>query len=1138
MAQSQYHLLKTQRFLPLFITQFFNAFNDNVFKNAFVILITFKITQQLMNEQSLIALIGGVFILPFFLFSATAGQVADKYEKSRLIRYIKLAEILFMIVGSIGFYWNNLFLLMTTLFFLGIHSTFFGPIKYSILPNHLHKDELIGGNGLIEAGTFIAILLGQVLGGTLIISKNGNHLITLGLVTIAVLGFISSLFIPKTPRGQPDLSLSFNIFKETWQIIKISKQRREIFLAILGISWFWFVGATFITQFPTFIKDILHSDSFVFTIFLTVFSLGIGVGSLLCNKLLKGKISAKYVPVAILGMSIFILDIYFESREFTLLSSPLLSYWQAFRFFTNVRILLDVFLLTVCGGLFVVPLYALIQDLSEEAVRSRIIGSNNIMNALFMVGSSLFVMLFTALNFNIPQLFLIISIMNFCVAIYICKLLPDAVIQSFVKWLLRFLYRVEVKGIENYYHAGKRVLIIANHTSFLDAALLAAFIPNKLLFAVNTEVAKKWWLRGISKIIQTISIDPTNPLAIKTLIKNLRQDHQCVIFPEGRITVTGSLMKIYEGPGMIADQAKASVLPIRIEGAQYTPFSRLRDKVNIRWFPKITLTILPPHDFTMDSDIKGRERRQILGRKLYDMMTNMMFASSDYHKTLFASLLEAKKIYSGNHTILEDIQRKPFTYHNLIKACFVLGTHWQKIIRSKNVGILLPNTVSNVINFFALQAIHKTPVMLNYTFGSKDLISACQTSEVKVIITAQQFIIKAKLQNLIESLSMHNIQIIYLEEVKQQLTFSTKLMGWFKQLLPQFFYQTTAAEVLQPAVILFTSGSEGTPKGVVLSHLNIQANRFQLSARIDFTAQDIIFNALPMFHSFGLSAGTLLPILFGMKTFLYPSPIHYRIIPECIYEINATVTFGTDNFLRNYGRFANPYDFYSIRYVLSGAEKLKDETRNLWNEKFGIRILEGYGSTETAPVLSMNTPMHYKAHTVGRFLPDIEYRLEQVAGLEDGGRLFVKGPNIMLGYLLADHPGEIQPLLDNWYDTGDIVQLDSDGYITILGRAKRFAKIAGEMISLTAIEQYLAELWPSHQHAVFAIPDAKKGEQLVLVTTYLEASRENLSEYARNKGIAEIQIPKRIVPMEEIPLLATGKINYPALQAYLLKIES
>jgi acyl-[acyl-carrier-protein]-phospholipid O-acyltransferase/long-chain-fatty-acid--[acyl-carrier-protein] ligase len=332
-------------------------------------------------------------------------------------------------------------------------------------------------------------------------------------------------------------------------------------------------------------------------------------------------------------------------------------------------------------------------------------------------------------------------------------------------------------------------------------------------------------------------------------------------------------------------------------------------------------------------------------------------------------------------------------------------------------------------------------------------------------------------------------------------------------------------------VVLFTSGSEGTPKGVVLSHANLLANREQLAAKFDFSAQDVILNALPLFHSFGLTSATLLPLLSGMKVFFYPSPLHYRIVPEVAYDVNATVLFGTNTFLAGYGRHAHPYDFYSVRYVFAGAERLQEETRRLWARKFGLRILEGYGATETSPVIAGNSPMENREGTVGRILPGIAYRLEPVPGLEAGGRLVVRGPNVMLGYLLADRPGELVPPPDGWYDTGDIVTLDADGYVTIRGRAKRFAKVGGEMVSLGAVEELAGRVWPGAQHAVVTRPDERKGEQLVLVTTAADADRAALAARARADGLSELHVPRAVVRAQTIPLLGTGKVDYRAVAA-------
>jgi acyl-[acyl-carrier-protein]-phospholipid O-acyltransferase/long-chain-fatty-acid--[acyl-carrier-protein] ligase len=358
------------------------------------------------------------------------------------------------------------------------------------------------------------------------------------------------------------------------------------------------------------------------------------------------------------------------------------------------------------------------------------------------------------------------------------------------------------------------------------------------------------------------------------------------------------------------------------------------------------------------------------------------------------------------------------------------------------------------------------------------------------------------------------------------------MMGYLASKIPGLSYRLThrKRDPDAPCVVLFTSGTEGTPKGVALSHANIQANRYQVSSRIDFGPTDIVFNPLPMFHSFGLTCGTLLPILSGIKTFLYPSPLHYRIIPELVYETNASLMFGTDTFLAGYGKFAHPYDFYSLRYAFTGAEKLRDQTRSLWGERFGVRVFEGYGATETAPVLSLNTPMQNRPGSVGRLVPGMRYRLEKIAGIEQGGQLWVSGPNVMAGYLRADNPGQLAPPEDGWYDTGDIVDVDAEGFLTIKGRAKRFAKIGGEMVSLASVESLLADLWPSHAHAVVSVPDSRKGEQLMLVTDNQQAEREAILAYAKRAGIAELGVPKCIMTVDSVPLLGSGKIDYVSVQ--------
>ena len=710
------------------------------------------------------------------------------------------------------------------------------------------------------------------------------------------------------------------------------------------------------------------------------------------------------------------------------------------------------------------------------------------------------------------------------------------IMKRFLRWILSALYHVEVKGLENLEAAGKRVLIIANHTSFLDALLLAIYLPGNLTFAVNTFIAENKLLKPFLALAKLFPMDPTNPLSTKSLIRYLQQDRRAVIFPEGRITVTGSLMKIYDGTGLVADKSAAMVVPVRIDGAQYTPFSRLRGRIRLRWFPRITLTVMEARRVSPPEEIRGRARRKAAGKELADIMTNMIFATSNYRRTLFQALLDARHIHGGDHVIVEDIQRRPMTYNKLVTAAFVLGGALaSKTKRGEYVGLLLPSMTSTVASFIGLHAYGRVPAMLNYTVGAGGMVSACETAQINTVITSRRFIEVAKLTEAAALLG-EKVKLVYLEDIAARISMVDKLKGWMqaRTALQSYHNNGGSRNPDSPAVVLFTSGSEGTPKGVVLSHANLLANREQLAARVDFSAQDIILNALPLFHSFGLTAGTLLPLFSGMKTFFYPSPLHYRIVPEMAYDVNATVLFGTNTFLAGYARFAHPYDFYSVRYVFAGAEKLQDDTRRVWAEKFGVRIFEGYGATETSPVLSANTPMENAVGSVGRLMPGIDYQLEPVPGVEEGGRLFVHGPNIMLGYLLHDAPGKLVPaeceLGQGWYDTGDIVTVDAEGFIRIQGRAKRFAKIGGEMVSLTAVEELVSAAWPERGHAVVALPDKAKGEQLVLVTEQPDAERAALLQHAKAAGLAEINVPKKILPVRQVPLLGTGKVDYQAVK--------
>ena len=591
-------------------------------------------------------------------------------------------------------------------------------------------------------------------------------------------------------------------------------------------------------------------------------------------------------------------------------------------------------------------------------------------------------------------------------------------------------------------------------------------------------------------------LDPTKPLATRTLINAVKAGEPLVIFPEGRITVTGSLMKVYDGAGLIADKSDAMVVPVRIDGLEATPFSRLsRAQVRRRWFPKVTVTVLEPVKLSGPRGAQGPPRRQAAGAALYEIMSDLVFRTTSTDRTVIDAMIEAAKMHGMSRVAVEDPITGALTYKRLLLGAAVLGRKLMPLAsEGKALGVMLPNANGAVVTMLGVMSAGRVPAMINFTAGAANILAACKAAEVTTIVTSRAFIEKGKLDAVAAQLAQA-VKIVYLEDVRATVGTLDKLRG-----LAGFRKPLVARKPDDPAVILFTSGSEGTPKGVVLSHRNMLANAAQAAARIDFGRPDKVFNVLPVFHSFGLTVGTILPLVSGVPIYLYPSPLHYRTMPELIYGMNATIMFGTDTFLNGYARAAHPYDFRSLRYILAGAEPVKESTRRTYMEKFGLRILEGYGVTETAPVLALNTPMFNRFGTVGRLMPGMTARLEPVPGVDEGGRLYVKGPNVMLGYLKADNPGVIEPPPEGWHDTGDIVTIDAQGFVTIKGRAKRFAKIGGEMISLAAVEMLAAQLWPDVPSAVATAPDPRKGERLVLVTQKKGATRGEFQAFAKQRA--------------------------------------
>lgn len=1124
-------------YFSFYVAQFLGIFNDNFFRIAlstYIMLGTsyFSPETRYLIVSSLIS----VFMLPALLFSAVSGEIADKYRKDIVIKTVKIARLFLVLVAVAGFLLNNVWILLAVLFLMGVFSAVFAPVKYGVLPEILEHEQLVAGNSLIQAGTYVSILLG-IICGILVYSVDKNLLLLIFL-TVAVLGVTASLFIPPLKSNTQKFDISKNFIKTTFKNMSYFKYNRDIYLCILGISWFWFVGVILVYHMPNFATVILKGQQDLYIILASLLASGVFVGSLLAYFLLKKEVSVKYVPISALLMTVFIVDLSFSADYVSTALSSNILLSEFVSTFTGIRIIIDVFAYSLFAGLYIVPLITMLQVLANRKIRARVFAANNIVNVLFMVAGASVCYTFVKMGLSFPVILSFIALFNVVASLYICSLLPAHFLRMITKKVIDIFYNVEVEGMQYFEKCKGGTLIIANHTSLIDGIVLSVTFGEKLAFAINTDVTKKFWVKPFLNMIKYFPVDNTNVMVVKSIIDEIKKGQSVVIFPEGRITTTGGLMKVYPGPAVIADKSNADILPICIEGIQYSDFSYFGAKAKIKRQRKIKLTVLPPRKLDVNKSLSETRRRNIAITKLYDIMCEMKFASNFSNKTLFESLTDSVSLVGRSKEILEDINRQPITVGKLLKEVFVLANKIKKQTFDKEyVGIISANSNLTVEIFFALSAAGRIPAVLNYTDTAENILFNIKNVGIKTVYTTKFFIETYGLNNLINSLNKNKIKVVYVEDIKRDLTFFDKFCACSASFFPKISYKKMCknVDVSSPALVLFTSAVNGKTKSVVLTHKNIQASRAQLSSVMDFGVLDSFFNAMPIFSSLGIVAGILLPLLRGIKVFVYHSPLHYRMVSELVYDTNSTVFLGTDTFLKGYAQNAHPYDFYSIRYVIAGIEKLKEETVKIWEDNFGKRIFEAYGTTETSSTISINTPMYFKEYGTGRILPSLECRLETTSAFVGSSHLWVKGPNVASYYI---QNGYLVPVANDkgWFDTGDIVEIDREGFIFMKGKAKRFTKVNGENVSLTELEFVISNIWKDYKHAVFTVQNNRKKE-IVLVTTKQDAAVQKLKEAAQKQNVGNFVLPDKIVVMEKIPITGTGAADYAKLHDVIKELN-
>ncbi len=690
-----------------------------------------------------------------------------------------------------------------------------------------------------------------------------------------------------------------------------------------------------------------------------------------------------------------------------------------------------------------------------------------------------------------------------------------------------WVHRIKVEGLERVPARFNKLIVIANHASYLDGLIIWTYLPLSLRIVVDRKIAANPWLAPFLKNRYIVAVDFMNPYAVKEIVHMVDSGLPLLVFPEGRRTSTGHLMKIYDGAGFIASRTGAPILPVYLRNTHNTFFARKHKGRRI--FAPIVATVGEMRPAMRLEQLPNTKRKGAATKKIYAMLCDLYLEAHNKPSTLGREFVRICR-RSGGRMLFSDSTGGKMTHRKALLGALALGRHLSRAA-SGNIGIMLPNLSVTALIFVALQMFRKAPAFLNYSGGSRSISFAMELADIGTVITSRRFLERIRLSRAV----FEGKKCIFVEDLKGEISFGDKLFAFFRALFPGPFMRMASGEEKETAVVLFTSGSEGVPKGVCLSHENILTNVYQGLSKVDVTPEDRFLTVLPMFHSFGLTVGTIIPIFAGASIFFHVSPLQYRIVPELAYDKECTVLLATNTFLAGYGRRADPYDFRSMRYIFCGGEALADPVFEYYSRTFGVRIMSGYGATECAPIVSINSALQYEHGTVGAVLPGIQHRVVPVEGVDDRGgtvgRLLVRGKNVMKGYLKNDAAN--RELLENggWYDTGDIVEITEQWSLRIVGRLKRFAKISGEMVSVAAVEDVLSREGAGRTDvAVMAVSDEKRGESLIVVTNNTAMDQRGVRETLKKNGFSDLVTPREVRFMKDIPKLGTGKIDYVRLK--------
>lgn len=686
---------------------------------------------------------------------------------------------------------------------------------------------------------------------------------------------------------------------------------------------------------------------------------------------------------------------------------------------------------------------------------------------------------------------------------------------------LKLAFRIDDTSLREMDDAAP-VIYAISHQSRLDPALMLSVLPKDTLHILDEQSARSIWLEPWRELARTIAFKAQHVFVSRRLTRRLKGNGRLAVYFPFDAEPDVKSFRLYRAVARIAVKADARIVPIYIRGSSHLPGAyEPAEKTPRQLFPKLRIMALPAR--TLPELVKEVGDVGITtSNALFDRVAEARFFSQGRPKTIFHSVRSAALLYGPSRIAVEDISGEKLTYRRLFARARALSARLIEIgTAGDTVGLMLPNATSSVSVFLALQSAGRVVAMINHSAGPAAAASAVRIGTIRTIISSREFVERARLHEEVAAAEAAGARIVWLEDLRAGLGRSerlTALLTWRARRMPR--------RADDPAVLLFTSGTEGAPKGIMLSNANLVANAAQIEARLVLSRGDTILSVLPLYHALGMAAGVVLPLMKGVRCLLYPSPLHYRQIPQIAATRKPTILFATDTFLAAYGKAAQSADFESLRLVIAGGERLRESTRALWQERFGIEIMQGYGMTEAAPVVAVNSITHSRPGTVGRLLPAMRMRLLPVEGFSDGSRLSVRGPNVALGQLTEESGGQMTLPANEWHDSGDVVSVDKEGFITVVGRIGRFADVGGEMVSLAQCEQAADSFWPDAENAAFAVPDAAKGERIVLATTRQDGDLAALKRYFKKAGYPANAVPSRLIALKTIPTLGVGRIDY------------